>query len=103
MSIKPSVPIWTIAAQVVAWVLYFANSFLNGDIFNFFLAVTLVAAVLAAVHHAEVIAYRVGEPYGSLILAVAVTVIEVSLIVSLILNGGPETTTLARDTVFAQS
>lgn len=61
----------------------------------------LVGAVLAAVHHAEVIAHRVGEPYGSLLLAVAVTVIEVGLIVTLMASGGEETATLARDTVFA--
>jgi Ca2+:H+ antiporter len=57
--------------------------------------------VLAAVHHAEVIAHRVGEPFGTLVLAVAVTTIEVALIVSLMLSGGPSTTALARDTVFA--
>ena len=65
------------------------------------LAVVLAAAVLAAVHHAEVVAHRVGEPYGSLVLAVAVTVIEVALIVTLVSAGGPETASLARDTVFA--
>lgn len=64
-------------------------------------AVLLGGTVFAAVHHAEVVAARVGEPYGSLVLAVAVTVIEVALIVSLILSGGPETAALARDTVFA--
>ncbi len=58
-------------------------------------------AVLAAVHHAEVVAHRVGEPYGSLVLAVAVTVIEVALIVTLMVTGGDDTSTLARDTVFA--
>jgi Ca2+:H+ antiporter len=63
--------------------------------------VALAAAVLAAVHHAEVVAHRVGEPFGSLVLAVAVTVIEVGLIVSLMISGGPETASLARDTVFA--
>jgi Ca2+:H+ antiporter len=61
----------------------------------------LAGAVLAAVHHAEVVAHRVGEPYGSLVLAVAVTVIEVALIVTLMLGGGGETSSLARDTVFA--
>ena len=45
-------------------------------------------AVLAAVHHAEVVAHRVGEPFGSLVLAVAVTVIEVALIVTLMVSGG---------------
>ena len=64
-------------------------------------ALVLAAAVLAAVHHAEVVAHRVGEPFGSLVLAVAVTVIEVALIVTLIASGGPETASLARDTVFA--
>jgi Ca2+:H+ antiporter len=61
----------------------------------------LAGAVLAAVHHAEVVAHRVGEPFGSLALAVSVTVIEVGLIVSLMVGGGPETSSLARDTVFA--
>jgi Ca2+:H+ antiporter len=61
----------------------------------------LTGAVLAAVHHAEVVAHRVGEPFGSLVLAVAVTVIEVALIVTLMVSGGGETSTLARDTVFA--
>ena len=65
------------------------------------LSVFLVAAVLAAVHHAEVVAHRVGEPFGSLVLAVAVTVIEVALIVTLMVSGGKDTSTLARDTVFA--
>jgi Ca2+:H+ antiporter len=64
-------------------------------------AVLLAGAVLAAVHHAEVVAHRVGEPFGSLVLAVAVTVIEVSLIVTLMLSGGDEAATLARETVFA--
>ena len=61
----------------------------------------LVGAVLAAVHHAEVVAHRVGEPFGSLILAVAVTVIEVALIVTLMVSGDKDTSGLARDTVFA--
>jgi Ca2+:H+ antiporter len=64
-------------------------------------AVVLAGAVLAAVHHAEVVAHRVGEPFGSLVLAVAVTVIEVALIVTLMVSGGPESASLARDTVFA--
>ena len=64
-------------------------------------ALVLVGAVLAAVHHAEVVAHRVGEPFGSLVLAVAVTVIEVALIVTLMVSGGEETASLPRDTVFA--
>ncbi|WP_346537727.1 ionic transporter y4hA [Micromonospora sp. DPT] len=64
-------------------------------------AAFLAGAVLAAVHHAEVVAHKVGEPYGSLVLAVAVTVIEVALIVTLMISGGEKTQSLARDTVFA--
>lgn len=64
-------------------------------------AVALGGAVIAAVHHAEVVAHRVGEPFGSLVLAVAVTVIEVGLIVTLMLGGGPDKAALARDTAFA--
>ena len=65
------------------------------------LALLLVVAVLAAVHHAEVVAHRVGEPYGSLLLAVAVTIIEVGLIVTLMVTTDKGTAGLARDTVFA--
>jgi Ca2+:H+ antiporter len=62
----------------------------------------LAGAVLAAVDHAEVVAHRVGEPFGSLILAVCVTVIEVGLIVMLMTQAdGKDTSTLARDTAFA--
>ncbi len=64
-------------------------------------AIALIGAVLVAVHHAEVVAHRVGEPLGSLILAVAVTIIEVGLILSITASGGPQTASLARDTVFA--
>ena len=64
-------------------------------------ALALVGAVIAAVHHAEVVAHRVGEPFGTLVLAVAITVIEVALIVSMMLAGGPGTATLPRDTIYA--
>ncbi|MEU4343280.1 ionic transporter y4hA [Nocardia sp. NPDC023852] len=63
--------------------------------------VALIGAVLSAVHHAEVVARRVDEPFGSLVLAIAVTVIEVALILTLMSSGGDKTSTLARDTVFA--
>ena len=51
--------------------------------------------------HAEIVAHKVGEPFGSLVLAVAVTVIEVSLILTLMIAGPEKSATLARDTVFA--
>ncbi|WP_333851374.1 calcium:proton antiporter [Epilithonimonas sp.] len=63
--------------------------------------VLLITSVLGAVHHAEVVAHKVGEPFGTIILAIAITVLEVGLIVSLMIAGGKETHTLARDTVFA--
>jgi len=89
------VPILAVAALILTWgrdlpppVVVLVALFLGG-------------AVLAAVHHAEVVAHKVGEPFGSLVLAVAVTVIEVALIVTLMISGGPKTQSLARDTVFA--
>src|SRR5215204_3954006 len=64
-------------------------------------ALLLAATVFAAVYHAEVVAHRVGEPFGTLVLALAVTVIEVALIVSVMLGGKGDTAGLARDTVLA--
>lgn len=67
-----------------------------------FLCVCLIGAVVCAVHHAEVIAHKVGEPFGTLVLALAVTTIEVGLIVSMMLSNTPEQAmTLPRDTIFA--
>ena len=61
----------------------------------------LITAVFAAVYHAEVVAHRTGEPFGTLVLAVAVTVIEVALIVAVMISAPAEKAGLARDTVFA--
>jgi Ca2+:H+ antiporter len=71
-----------------------------GLLFAAVLLVILFGTVFAAVHHAEVIADRIGEPYGTLLLTLAVTVIEVALIATIML-GDKEVPTLARDTVFA--
>ncbi|MFA7766701.1 calcium:proton antiporter [Streptomyces sp. NRRL S-448] len=90
---------WTVVVPVVALVFSWGR-----DLPGFavaLVALCLAGAVLAAVHHAEVVAHRVGEPFGSLVLAVAVTVIEVALIVTLMADGGDKTASLARDTVFA--
>lgn len=65
------------------------------------LIVVLLGAVFASVYHAEVIAERTGEPFGTIILSVAVTVIEVALIVSILLSNAGENATIARDTVYA--
>src|SRR4051812_49791073 len=64
------------------------------------IAAVLLGNVIVAVHHAEVVALRVGEPYGTLVLALAVTIIEVGLIVSIMLSGQPSRT-LMRDSVHA--
>lgn len=63
--------------------------------------VGVIGAVIVAVHHAEVVAHRVGEPFGTLILAVAVTVIEASLILSMMFAGGDHAAVLPRDTIYA--
>ena len=99
--LKLQLPLWTMAAPVLAWLLFAGAGFASGTIYSILLAAGLIGSVLAAVHHAEVIAHRAGEPYGALVLAVAVTSIEVALIISLMLTPGHETATLARDTVFA--
>jgi Ca2+:H+ antiporter len=65
------------------------------------LSALLVGSIVMAVHHAEVVAHRVGEPYGTLILAVCVTVIEVALIASIMLSQSPGSELIARDAVFA--
>jgi len=65
------------------------------------MSIALIGGVLAAVHHAEVIAHKTGEPYGSLVLAICVTVIEVSLIISMMLTGHEGSQFIARDAVFA--
>ncbi|MCE7072952.1 ionic transporter y4hA [Dyadobacter sp. CY327] len=101
MKSKLSLPRWSIITPILAWLLYYGKSFEFGSVYDVFLAFGLIGVVLAAVHHAEVIAHRVGEPAGTLVLAIAITIIEVALIVSLMLAGGAETAALARDTVFA--
>ncbi len=65
------------------------------------LGIVLIVTVLAAVHHAELVAHKVGEPFGTFLLALAVTVIEVGLIATLMLAGKQGSETLARDTVFS--
>lgn len=101
MKALPLLPIWTLAAPIAGWLLLAGQGLGFGSAYQFLLAVGLLAGVLAAVHHAEVVAHRVGEPYGTLVLAAAVTAIEVALIVTLMVTGGEATSALARDTVFA--
>ncbi|MGP8297803.1 calcium:proton antiporter [Streptomyces inhibens] len=101
-SLRSAVPHWTGALPVLAVVLLALTWGRSLPVAVVALVSCFLAgAVLAAVHHAEVIAHRVGEPFGSLVLAVAVTVIEVALIVTLMADGGDKSAALARDTVFA--
>src|SRR3954467_2498002 len=72
----------------------------GGLLFAALLLSILFGTVFAAVHHAEVIAERIGEPYGTLLLTLAVTIIEVALIATIMLSDKPQPA-LARDTVFA--
>jgi Ca2+:H+ antiporter len=100
-----AVPAWTwIAPSLAAGLL--ALKFLHVVPSNATAVLTLAglllgAAVFAAVHHAEILALKLGEPFGSILLAVAVTVIEVALIVSIMISGAEGSETVARDTVFA--
>ncbi|QCP53761.1 ionic transporter y4hA [Trinickia violacea] len=95
-------PGWTLWVPIAAWIILAASTVAGGaGWFVALVALCVAGAVFSAVHHAEVVAHRVGEPLGTLVLAVAVTVIEVALIVSVMLTAGPEKAGLARDTVFA--
>lgn len=97
-----AIPWWSWACPILAWILLAAKTFLpvEGPVLLLFVA-ALGAAVFAGVHFAEVIAHKLGEPFGTLVLAVAVTIIEVALIVSVMLGGGADKAALARDTVFS--
>jgi Ca2+:H+ antiporter len=93
---------WTVIVPVLAAVLLALTwGRKPGVVVQVLVAIALAGAVLAAVNHAEIVAHRVGEPFGSLVLAIAVTIIEVGLIVTLMISGGPQNASLARDTVFA--
>lgn len=89
---------WPLIGLVILGV-YFLH--VHGALLTVAEAFALIATVFAAVYHAEIVALRVGEPFGTLVLALAVTIIEVALIVSVMIAGGPETASLARDTLFA--
>jgi Ca2+:H+ antiporter len=96
-----ALPIWTLIAPGLGLVAVLIGLAKMGTLGTAAAVIVLIGSVLAAVHYAEVIAHKVGEPFGTLVLAIAVTVIEVSLIVSLMLSNAGDAATLARDTVFA--
>ena len=92
---------WTNISPVLAWIFYLNGMINHGVVFELLGGFLLISSVLAAVHHSEVVAHKVGEPFGTIILAIAITIIEVALIISLMLVGGEKSVYLARDTVFA--
>ena len=94
-------PLYTLLFPLLGALAVAVSLYRMGTIGTVAASVVLIGSVLAAVHHAEVVAHRVGEPFGTLVLAIAVTVIEVSLIVSLMLSDAGDASALARDTVFA--
>ncbi|MFD1789009.1 calcium:proton antiporter [Sphingomonas floccifaciens] len=98
---RTGLPLWSLAFPLLGLAAVAIGLAKLGLVGTIAATVILIGAVLAAVHHAEVVAHRVGEPFGTLVLAVAVTVIEVSLIVSLMLSDAGDASSLARDTVFA--
>lgn len=101
MAAATRTPWWAWACPLLAWVILAVTAIAGtAGVMAAAAGVALIATVFAAVYHAEMVAHRVGEPFGTLVLAVAVTVIEVALIVSVMVGVGGKTG-LARDTVFA--
>jgi len=95
-------PWWAWTWPTLAWLVLLAT--FSGSAAGVFAAaagIALVTTVFAAVYHAEVVAHRVGEPFGTIVLAVAVTIIEVALIISVMIAAPAEKADLARDTVYA--
>src|ERR1700736_850180 len=92
-------PWWAWAWPILAWVLLTITTIAGATgIMAAAVGAALIATVFAAVYHAEVVAHRIGEPFGTLVLAVAVTIIEVALIVSIMVGAAADNAGLARDT-----
>ena len=95
-------PLWSWLLPVLACVLLATGmSVTVGSLLALACAAGLIGAVIAAVHHAEVVAHRLGEPFGTLVLTASITIIEVALIVTLMLGGGSDKAALPRDTNFS--
>jgi Ca2+:H+ antiporter len=95
-------PWWAWVWPMLGWILLVVTTVVSmSGILAAAAGAAMIATVFAAVYHAEVVAHRVGEPFGTLVLALAVTIIEVALIVSIMMAGKGDTAGLARDTVFA--
>ena len=92
---------WTTSIPLLACVLYLSGYSDYNLVFQGISGVLLIFCVMSAVHHSEIIAHRVGEPFGTIILAVSITIIEVAIILSLMIKGGEAYASFARDTVYA--
>lgn len=92
---------WTTSIPLLAFILYLSGLLDNNPVFQIIAGILLMLCVMSAVHHSEIVAHRVGEPFGTIILAVSITVIEVAIIISLMITGGKEYAAFARDTVYA--
>jgi len=92
---------WTISIPILACILYFLGTLDNHPLLQTLAGILLIFCVMSAVHHSEIVAHRVGEPYGTIILAVSITIIEVAIIISLMASGREEYASFARDTVYA--
>src|SRR5262245_1774040 len=102
MSTATRIPWWAWVWPALAWAMMAVIAIASAaGVIALAAGAALIATVFAAVYHAEVVAHRIGEPFGTLVLAVAVTVIEVALIVSIMLGFAADKAGLARDTVFA--
>ena len=95
-------PVWSWLLPVLAGLLLATGMLVTvGSFLALACAAGLIGAVIAAVHHAEVVAHRLGEPFGTLVLTASITIIEVALIVTLMLSGGSDKAALPRDTIFS--
>jgi Ca2+:H+ antiporter len=95
-------PVWTWLIPVLSLALLVAALVAGvGTLLAVLSSAALVGAIIVAVHHAEVVAHRVGEPLGTLVLALAVTAIEIALILSMMIAGGDDMAALPRDAIYA--
>jgi Ca2+:H+ antiporter len=95
-------PWWAWTWPTLAWLVLLATfSGRAAGVLAAAAGIALITTVFAAVYHAEVVAHRIGEPFGTIVLAVAVTIIEVALIISVMIAAPAEKADLARDTVYA--
>src|SRR6478752_3428324 len=95
-------PLWTWLIPLLSLAVLAATfAFGVGTLLAVLCGAALLATVIVAVHHAEVVAHRVGEPLGTLVLALAVTAIETALILSMMIAGGDDMAALPRDSIYA--